>query len=173
MQTSRKLVPTTIDSNASQSKRKTGPIETRASKGADGAGSAEATQNGAGVFVDTAIHFHGLEKSTAIEDKVRDKIAKLKRHFSRMTTCRVVLDAPNRGSTKAKLLKVKIEVGVPGRKPLVVEHERPVAHAHEDVNLALRDAFIVATRRIDEVAEKLAARVRQERGRRRPSAIPA
>lgn len=123
--------------------------------------------------LDTAIHFHGLEKSTAIEDKIRDKVAKLKRHFSRMTACRVVLDAPNRGAAKAKMLKVKIEMGVPGRKPLVVEHERPVAHAHEDVNLALRDAFEIATRRIDEVAEKLAARVRQERGRRRPAALPA
>lgn len=115
------------------------------------------------------IHFHGLEKSDAVETKIRTKVAKLKRHFSRLTACRVVLDAPNRGPAKPKILKVKIEMSVPGRKPLVVEHERVVAHVHDDMNLVLRDAFDTATRRIDEVAERLGARVRQERGRRRPA----
>ena len=41
------------------------------------------------------IHFHGIEKSEAIEERVREKVSKLEKHFSRMTHCRVVLEAPH------------------------------------------------------------------------------
>jgi putative sigma-54 modulation protein len=115
------------------------------------------------------IHFHGLEKSEAVESKVKEKVAKLKRHFDRMTACRVVLEAPNRNAAKAKVFSVKIEVSVPNGKPIIINHEREGAHAHEDLNLAIRDAFEAATRRVDEVGAKIAGRAKAERGRRRPT----
>ena len=31
------------------------------------------------------IHFHGIEKSAAIEERVREKMSKLDKHFGRMT----------------------------------------------------------------------------------------
>ncbi len=117
------------------------------------------------------IHFHGLEKSDAVEQRVREKVAKLKRHFDRMTHCRVVLEAPHRNPAKAKVYQVKIEVGVPGQNPLVITHDREGAHAQDDLGLAVRDAFEAAVRRIDEVSAKLASRTKQERGRRRPSPL--
>jgi ribosomal subunit interface protein len=115
------------------------------------------------------IHFHGLEKSDAIESRVREKIAKLQRHFERMNGCRVVLEAPHRNSAKAKVYQVKIEISVPGQQPIVVSHEREGAHAQEDLTLAIRDAFEIATRRVDDTATRLSSRARQERGRRRPT----
>ena len=117
------------------------------------------------------IHFHGLEKSDAIEQRVREKVAKLKRHFDRMTHCRVVLEAPHRNPAKAKVYQVKIEIGVPGQNALVISHDREGAHAQDDLGLAVRDAFEAAVRRIDEVSAKLASRTKQERGRRRPSPL--
>jgi putative sigma-54 modulation protein len=119
--------------------------------------------------LDIDIHFHGLEKSDAVETKVRDKIAKLKRHFDRMTACRVVLEAPNRNAAKAKLFQVKIEISAPNHKPIIINHERDVAHAGEDLNLTIRDAFEAAVRKVDEVGAKLADRTKSERGRRRPA----
>jgi putative sigma-54 modulation protein len=117
------------------------------------------------------IHFHGLEKSDAIEQRVREKVAKLKRHFDRMTHCRVVLEAPHRNPAKPKVYQVKIEIGVPGQNALVITHDREGAHAQDDLGLAVRDAFEAAVRRIDEVSAKLASRTKQERGRRRPSPL--
>jgi ribosomal subunit interface protein len=116
------------------------------------------------------VHFHGLEKSEAVENKIKEKVAKLKRHFDRMTACRVVLEAPHRNTAKAKAFSVKIEISVPSGKPIIIVHEREGAHAHEDLNLAIRDAFEAATRRVDEVGAKLADRAKSERGRRRPAA---
>ena len=115
------------------------------------------------------VHFHGIEKSEAIEQRVREKVGKLARHFSRMTSCRVVLDAPHRNPQKPKVFLIKIEIGVPSRRPIVVSHEREGSHASDELLLALRDAFEAALRKVDGMATKIGARPRLERGRRRPS----
>jgi putative sigma-54 modulation protein len=115
------------------------------------------------------VHFHGIEKSAAIDARVREKIAKLAKHFDRMTSCRVVVDVPNRSPQKPKVYQVKIEIGVPGRRPIVVKHDREGSHATEELGLALRDAFGAALRRLDDTSSKIGQRSKLERGRRRPS----
>jgi len=125
--------------------------------------------------MDTSIevHFHGLEKSEAIEARVQEKVAKLAKHFDRMTSCRVVIEAPHRSPTKPKVFQIKIEIGMPGRRPVVIRHERAGSHANEELPLAIRDAFGAALRKIDDMAVKIGQRPRLERGRRRPRAMPA
>ena len=120
------------------------------------------------------IHFHGIEKSEAIEERVREKVSKLEKHFGRMTRCRVVLEAPHRSPQKPKVYQIKVEISLPRRQPIVVCHEREGAHAHEELPLAIRDAFEAALRKVDDVSSKVGARTKLERGRRRPrSEAPA
>jgi ribosome-associated translation inhibitor RaiA len=116
------------------------------------------------------VHFHGLEKSTAVEERVREKVDKLARHFDRMTHCRVVVEAPHRNPQRPKIYQIKIEVGMPGRSPIVVSHERAGSDATEELGLALRDAFEAALRKVEDVSTKLSQRSKLERGRRRPQA---
>ena len=116
------------------------------------------------------IHFHGLEKSDAVEAKVAEKVAKLQRHFARMTACRVVLEAPQRNTAKAKVFRVKIEISVPSGTPIVINHQREGSSAHEDLPLAIRDAFEAAMRQVDETGDRRAGRARRtERARRKPA----
>jgi putative sigma-54 modulation protein len=114
------------------------------------------------------IHFHGIEKSEAVEERVREKVAKLEKHFGRMTRCRVVLEAPHRSPQKPKVFQIKIEISLPRRRPIVVRHEREGSHANEELPLAIRDAFEAALRKVDDVGTKITARPKLERGRRRP-----
>ena len=114
------------------------------------------------------IHFHGIEKSEAIEERVREKVSKLEKHFSRMTHCRVVMEAPHRSPQKPKVFQIKIEIGLPRRQPIVVCQEREGSHANEELPLAIRDAFAAALRKVDDVGRKIGARPKLERGRRRP-----
>ena len=114
------------------------------------------------------IHFHGIEKSEAIEERVREKVSKLAKHFGRMTRCRVVLEAPHRSPQKPKVFQIKIEISLPRRRPIVVRHEREGSHANEELPLAIRDAFAAALRKVDDVGSKIGARPKLERGRRRP-----
>jgi hypothetical protein len=104
---------------------------------------------------------------------VREKVAKLAKHFGRLTRCRVVLEAPHRSPQKPKVYQIKIELGMPGRRPIVVSHEREGSHAGEELNLALRDAFEAALRRVDGMRSKIGQRAKLERGRRRPQASAA
>jgi ribosome-associated translation inhibitor RaiA len=116
------------------------------------------------------VHFHGIQKSDAIEQRVRDKVAKLERLSGRMTSCRVVLEATQRSALKPKVYCIKIEIGVPRQRSIVIRHERVGSHASEELTLALREAFEVASRKLDGLASKRGQRSRLERGRRRPSA---
>lgn len=116
------------------------------------------------------IHFHGIEKSEAIEERVRWKVSKLEKHFGRMTRCRVVLEAPHRSPAKPKVYQIKIEISLPRRQPIVVAHEREGGNAGEELLLALRDAFGAALRKLDDVSSRIGARGKLERGRRRPRA---
>ena len=113
------------------------------------------------------IHFHGIEKSEAIEERVQEKVSKLAKHFGGMTRCRVVLEAPHRGPQKPKVFQIKIEISLPRRRPIVVCHEREGSHANEELPLAIRDAFEAALRKVDDVGSQ-SIRTTLERGRRRP-----
>jgi ribosome-associated translation inhibitor RaiA len=114
------------------------------------------------------VHFHGIEKSDAVEQRVRDKVAKLLTHFERMTSCRVGIDATQRSPQKPKVYKIKIEIGIPRRQPIVVTHERIGSHANEELCLAIRGAFEAALRKVDGTVARVTQRAKLERGRRRP-----
>jgi ribosome-associated translation inhibitor RaiA len=115
------------------------------------------------------VHFHGIEKSDAIEQRVREKVARLQKHFERMTSCRVGIEVPQRSTPqKPKVYQIKIEIGMPRRKPIVVSHERLGGHANEELGLAIRDAFEAATRKVDGMAAKISQRSKLDRGRRKP-----
>ncbi len=93
--------------------------------------------------------FRNMDRSDAIEARVREKADRLERFSDNITRCRVAVEAPHRHQTHGKLYKVAIELGVPGRQ-IVVNHAGPEDHAHEDVYVAIRDAFAAATRQLED-----------------------
>ncbi|MDX2307132.1 MAG: HPF/RaiA family ribosome-associated protein [Hyphomicrobium sp.] len=115
------------------------------------------------------ITFKGLDRSAVVERKITEKAAKLERIFDRMTHCRVVVAAPNKHAHKGKTYEIKIDIGIPDHAPLILTHEASVGSAQEDLHVAVRDAFDAATRRLDEMAEKIKGSAKAERGRRRPA----
>jgi ribosome-associated translation inhibitor RaiA len=115
------------------------------------------------------IHFHGMDKSDATEDIVRQKVARLERHFDRMTYCRVSIDLPHRHNHKQRAFEVKLEIGIPGRPPIVIDPEPTYDPAHEDIKSAIKSAFDAAGRRLVAEAEIIGKAARNERGRRRPA----
>jgi ribosome-associated translation inhibitor RaiA len=115
------------------------------------------------------ITFKGLDRSEAIETKIQEKTAKLEKVFDRMTHCRVVVAAPNKHHHKGKSYEIKIDIGIPDHAPLILSHESHVGDAQEDLQIALRDAFDAAKRRLDDIAERIKGSAKAERGRRRPA----
>lgn len=111
------------------------------------------------------ISFHGIDKSDAVEARIKEKFARLHGHFDRLTHARVVISSPNRTDARAKMFNVTIDLGVPGKRPIVIDNEADNA----DVFIALRDAFNAAQRKLDATAGKLTNTAKRERARRKPA----
>ncbi len=105
------------------------------------------------------VTFRNMDASAAVEANVREKAEKLERFSDHLMSCRIVIEAPHRHHHRGKLYHVRIDLGVVGGE-LVVAHERPLDHAHEDVFVAIRDAFNAAVRRLEDFERKRRGKVK-------------
>jgi ribosomal subunit interface protein len=103
------------------------------------------------------ITFRNVSRTDALEERIRVKAAKLDRFFDRITGCRVVVEAPHKSHNKGNTYYVRIEVSVPGDE-LIVSRD-PQDHDHEDLQIAVRDAFAAAQRRLQSYAQKRKASI--------------
>lgn len=99
------------------------------------------------------ISFRNMDRSEYVEADVREKIAGLERFSDRIHSCRVVVEASDSRHHKGDLYDVHITLAVPGRD-VVVSHTGPKNRAHEDVYVAVRDAFRAATRQLEDHTRK-------------------
>ena len=114
------------------------------------------------------ISFHGLERSDAVETRVREKFARLEKHFDRITHGRVAIEVPRRRAELPTFYNVKIEIGVPGHNPILVTHEPADGDLKADIMLVLKDAFAAAERRLDDLVSRMEKPARREQARRKP-----
>jgi len=98
--------------------------------------------------------FRNMERSDAVEAVVREKAAHLDKLFDRLTSCRVTIEAPHKHHRQGNAYHVRIFLGVP-QGQLVVSRDPGDVHAHEDLNVVIRDAFEAAARQLKEYAEKM------------------
>jgi ribosomal subunit interface protein len=99
------------------------------------------------------IVFHNIEQSDAITDAVQKKIDKLRRYCGDIIGGRVVLDCPHNNHHKGKVYSVALELQTPN-KPVMVTQDQHDNHAHEDLYVAIRDAFNAAERQLKSVDKK-------------------
>lgn len=129
------------------------------------------------------ITFRHMPPSPAIEENIREKAAKLDELHDGIMGCRVAVEAPHRHHHKGKAYVVRIDLTVPGgelvinREPkrLVAKkangaeependfaelHEPSKHAAHEDLYVAIRDAFNAAGRKLQDHARRRRGKVK-------------
>lgn len=105
------------------------------------------------------ITFKNLDHSDAIEANVREKAEKLQRFADDMMSCHVTVEAPHKHHHKGNIFHVSIDITLPGAE--IVANRRPDEHqAHEDVYVAIRDAFDNATRQLEDYVRKQRGKVK-------------
>jgi len=102
------------------------------------------------------ITFRDMATSEAVEARIREKVESLEHFFPRITACRVVVEAPAHHHRKGagSHFRITIEVSVPGTE-LVVSQDKGDLPDHDDVYIALRDAFGAVRRQLQDHAQKL------------------
>jgi cold shock CspA family protein/ribosome-associated translation inhibitor RaiA len=100
------------------------------------------------------IAFRSMEAPLGVEDEVREHVAELEQFFDRIIACSVVVEERHRRHRQGRLYHVRIELIVPECE-IVVRREPPEHHAHEDLHVAIRDAFDAARRQLQDHAREM------------------
>ncbi len=99
------------------------------------------------------VTFRDMPRSDAVEAKIRERADKLDRFYNNIMSCRVVIEAPHAHHHQGKLFHVVIDLTVPNGE-LVVSRDQHADRTHEDVYVALRDAFDAAQRQLKNYARR-------------------
>lgn len=102
------------------------------------------------------ITFRDVPGSEAVEADIRQHAAKLDTLCDHIMSCRVTVKEPARHKLQGKVYSVHIDLKVPGSEIASTRQ-----HEHEDMHVAVRDAFDAIKRRLEDY-------VRRQRGQTKP-----
>ncbi|MEW6734126.1 MAG: HPF/RaiA family ribosome-associated protein [Acidobacteriota bacterium] len=104
------------------------------------------------------ITFRNVAHSTAVEARIRTKAAKLAEFYQRIIGCRIAIEALHRYQ-QGILYYIKIDLTLPGRELVVHRHPNQQI-AHEDIYIAICDAFAKARRQLQNYTSRQRSRVK-------------
>ncbi len=97
------------------------------------------------------ITFRNFPPSDALEAKIRQQVEKLNRFYHSIISCRVLVAAPHQHHHQGNIYHVRIDLTLP-QGELVINRNPSQNHSHEDLYVAIRDAFLAAQRRLKSYA---------------------
>ncbi|MDR3401327.1 MAG: HPF/RaiA family ribosome-associated protein [Chthoniobacter sp.] len=126
------------------------------------------------------ITFRNMLPSDAVATRIQEETDKLSKYFDRITSCSVIIEAPQKHHRHGEPFHIHIELCVPG-KDLVVAHnptrramleqidERPhkaheIEAPHKDPYLAIHDGFRAMRRQLQDYVQLLRHEVKKHEG---------
>lgn len=109
------------------------------------------------------ITFRDFDSSDAIRSAIQKRVDHLGHLFDRILNCEVVVSAPHRHHNKGKIFHVQIHLHVPGQVVHITRNPEKNL-AHQDVYVALRDAFDAAERKLEDFIRVMRREVKQHKG---------
>jgi ribosomal subunit interface protein len=100
------------------------------------------------------VTFRDISPSEAVSAHVEKRAAKLDTFFDRITSCHVVVEAPNHQHKHGPRYHVRIDLHVPGKELVVTKNPE---ERKEELHAAVDDAFTDAERVLEEYARQLHA----------------
>jgi len=105
------------------------------------------------------ITFRNLDRSEAIEAKVRERAEKLDQYHDHIMSCRVAVEALHKHHHQGNHYHVRVDVTVPGGE-LVANREPDEHSAYTDVYVAIRDAFDAIRRQLEDYGRRQSRQVK-------------
>jgi ribosome-associated translation inhibitor RaiA/cold shock CspA family protein len=103
------------------------------------------------------VSFHNIEHSDWAESQIREHVARLEGIYGRLTSCRVRVDQRANNNSHTIPPVVRIEIGLPGNRDVVVAHEPDHLlrkFKRPDINNAINEAFRIAERQLNAFKER-------------------
>jgi cold shock CspA family protein/ribosome-associated translation inhibitor RaiA len=100
------------------------------------------------------ITFQDMPVSPAVEAQIRKRVEALEKLSPNIVSCRVAVESSAHRHRQGKMYHLHVELTVPGRE-IVVKRDPPEHHAHEDVLVAVRDAFDAVRRQLEDHARRV------------------
>lgn len=105
-----------------------------------------------------------MDSSPAVETRIREMAETLATAYQRIIRVEVVVEAPHRRGVKGQRYHLRIKIEVPGND-VMISRDPGDDNAHEDIYVAIRDAFHAARRRLEvHVAKELRRDVKDHSG---------
>lgn len=107
------------------------------------------------------ISYRDIRKTDNIENLIREKVNKLERVCDSMTSCRVVIEKPQRAINNGNPFRIRIDMRVPQGHELVVERKPGEGVMSDSLEKVIRYAFDAAKKQLEKLVERRRSRVRQ------------
>ena len=112
------------------------------------------------------IRFHGMDSSESVEQRIREKVAKLERKYGRLVACRVGVEKPHNQHRTGNVYEVHIELSVPGTELVVSREPHGLGERYKnpDIYQAVNAAFDAAERQLQQFKDKQQGEVKVHDG---------
>lgn len=114
-------------------------------------------------MMDLKVQYLDFTESEAVTAAVEAHAEALEKSFRRVMSCHVVISRPHRKLHQGGIYHIKIRLHVPGSQ-IIIDKEPGLNHAHEDVYIAIRDAFLAARRRVEEFSRIKSGQIKSKNG---------
>ena len=94
------------------------------------------------------INFRNMPPSAAVEARIRKYLDKIERFYNQIISCHVTIEAPHKHHHHGNLYHIRIRISVPHGE-IVVNRQPPKRQSHQDIYVAIRDAFNAAKRELN------------------------
>lgn len=110
-------------------------------------------------MVPLKVDYKNFEQHPELDSIIQDQVEKLQKYFDRITSCHVVLSKPHNRHVNGHVYHVHIDIHIPGNI-IAITREPERDERHDDAGLAIRDAFKIAKRKLQDYGERLRHKVK-------------
>lgn len=114
-------------------------------------------------MMDLKIQFLDFADSESVRSAVESHAEALEKSSDRIMSCHVLISKPHRKLHQGGLYHIKLRLHMPGTQ-IVVDKESGLNHAHEDIYVAIRDAFLAARRKVEDYARVQSGNIKLKNG---------
>lgn len=100
------------------------------------------------------LSFRNVPRARALDLLLQQNVAKLEKICNHITSCRIVVEKPQRYQRHGNQYRVRIDITVPAGHEIVVSQDPGDNDMHDNLYTVVQNAFDAAQRKLKEVVER-------------------